>query len=117
MRRAALEHAGGYNESYRRAQDYDLWLRLSSHSRMANLPEVLMQKRLAKGMISFANERAQLRCAARARLQALRRGDFPWWNAIYLLKPLVASLLPLSLVRWARVHVFGQKIYAHHSLR
>ncbi|MCR4313849.1 MAG: glycosyltransferase [Candidatus Uhrbacteria bacterium] len=111
MRRTALQHASGYDESYRRAQDYDLWLRLSRTSHMTNLPEILMQKRLAKGMISFANERAQLRCAVRARIHALRRGDYPWWNAVYLLKPLVASLLPLPVVRWARVHVFGQRIY------
>lgn len=117
LRRSALERVHGYEESYRRAQDYDLWLRLSRTARFANLPEVLMQKRLAKNMISFASEREQLRCAVRARLQALRRGDYPWWNAIYLLKPLIASLLPLPVVRWMRVHVFGQKVYSHHSLR
>ncbi|MBI4435783.1 glycosyltransferase [Candidatus Uhrbacteria bacterium] len=117
MRRSALDRVRGYDESYRRAQDYDLWLRLSRHSRFANLPEVLMQKRMAKGMISFKNERAQLRCAVRSRLAALKRGDYPVWNALYILKPFIASLLPLPLVRWARVHIFDQKIYSHHSLR
>ncbi len=117
MRGSALERTHGYDETYRRAQDYDLWLRLSRSSRFANLPERLMQKRLAKDMISYASERSQLRCAVRARLASLKRGDYPVWNAIYILKPLIASLLPLALVRWTRIHIFGQKIYTHHSLR
>lgn len=117
IRRTALERASGYDESFRRAQDYDLWLRLSHMHHFANLPEVLMQKRLAKGMISFASERAQLRCAVRARLAALRRGDYPWWNATYLLKPLVASLFPQRFVRWVRMNIFRQTQYKHLSLR
>ncbi len=117
MRQSALDRAHGYNETYRRAQDYDLWLRLSRHSRFANLPEVLMQKRMAKSMISFANEREQLRYAARSRLASAKRGDYPLWNAVYILKPLIASLLPLALVRWVRIHVFDQTIYTHRSLR
>lgn len=113
MRRPALDRASGYDESYRRAQDYDLWLRLSRTSRMANLPEILMQKRLLSGMISFQSERTQLRCAVRARLCALKRGDIPLWNVISLLKPLVASLLPRRAVRWVRIHLFGQQQYEH----
>jgi glycosyltransferase involved in cell wall biosynthesis len=113
MRRSVLGQAHGYDESYRRAQDYDLWLRLSRTSRLANLPDVLMQKRLAKNMISFASERAQLRCAVRARVNALRRGDYPALCAIYLLKPLIASLLPRRVVRWTRLHLFGQRQYEH----
>ena len=116
IRRTTLDRVHGYDESYRRAQDYDLWLRLSRTSRMANLPEVLMQKRLVKNMISFASERAQLRCAVRARVSALRRGDYPLWNAIYLLKPFIASILP-SRSFDGHASMCSAKIYAHHSLR
>lgn len=117
MRRSALERVHGYDESFRRAQDYDLWLRLSRTSRMANLPDVLMQKRLARSMISFASERAQLRCAVRARYNAIRRGDIPAWSILYILKPLIASLLPQRFVQWIRVHIFNQRHYAHPTLR
>ena len=113
IRRSALDRVNGWDETYQRAQDYDLLLRLTRHVRFTNLPEVLMQKRLAKSMLSFASERAQLRCAVRARLQALRRGDIAPWTVIFILKPFIASLLPLPLVRWARVHVFGQHHYDH----
>lgn len=117
MRRSALDRAHSYDEHFTRAQDYDLWLRLRRHAHFANLPDVLMQKRLAKSMLSFASERTQLRCAIRARLHALRHGDIAPWTAIYILKPLIASLLPLPLVRWARIHVFDQRHYDHASLR
>ncbi len=108
-----LKKVGGYDERYPRAQDYDLWLRLMPHTLFANLPEVLMQKRLLPGMISYQSERTQLRCAVRARRAALKRGDIPWWTAIHLVKPFVASLLPRRVVRWTRIHLFGQRQYEH----
>ena len=117
IRRTVLEQAGGYDERYKKAQDYDLWLRLSRTTRFANLPEVLMQKRMTRNMISFKSERAQIRFAIRARLAALKRGDYPLWCAVYLLKPFLATVLPLSVVRWARARLFGQKVYAHRTLK
>jgi hypothetical protein len=46
MRRDALEKAGGYDEQWPVAQDYDLWMRMSRITRMANLPDVLVVRRL-----------------------------------------------------------------------
>ncbi|NQV89889.1 glycosyltransferase [Candidatus Uhrbacteria bacterium] len=116
MRKRVLDHVGGYDETYKKAQDYDLWLRLSSSHRFANLPEVLTQKRLTKDMISYASERSQLRHAVRARRAALKRGDYPMWYFIYIFKPLIASILPLSVVRWVRIHLFKQHQYEHPTL-
>lgn len=113
IRKELLDHVQGYDESYKKAQDYDLWLRLSSTCQFANLPDVLMQKRMTKGMISFQGERSQIRYALRARIEALRRKDYPLWCAIYLVKPFLASILPLKIVRFARVHLFRQTIYKH----
>lgn len=116
MRRALLNEVRGYNDQFKKAQDYDLWLRLSSRCQFATLPEILMQKRMNKHMISFQNEREQLQFAVKARWNALQRKDYPLWTLIYLVKPFIASLLPLSIVRWVRIHLFGQKIYAHSAL-
>lgn len=41
LRRSVVLEAGGYDPSLDRAQDYDLWVRLSRASRLANIPEVL----------------------------------------------------------------------------
>jgi glycosyltransferase involved in cell wall biosynthesis len=117
IRRSALDQVGGYNETMKRAQDYDLWLRLSRTCKFENLSEVLMQKRVTRNIISFKNEREQIRFALLARLNALKRGDFPLWCAIYLLKPFLATILPSPLVTWVRIHLFNQKIYAHESMR
>lgn len=111
IRKRLLEHVHGYDESYKKAQDYDLYLRLSRICRFANLPDILMQKRMTKDMISYKNERMQIRCAVRARMRALRRGDYPFWCAIYLIKPFFATILPQKIVRLARIYLFGQKIY------
>lgn len=46
MRKAVLDHCGGYDPSFRFAEDLDLWLRMLNHGvRFANLPEVLVRYR------------------------------------------------------------------------
>jgi len=117
MRRHLLDSTGGYDASYKKAQDYALWLRLAPTHRFANLPEILTQKRLSKDMLSYASERSQLRFAVRARYEALRRGDYPMWYFIYILKPFIASILPRAVVRWIRIHLFHQRQYEHPTLR
>lgn len=117
IRKTTLDAAHGYNEHYKKAQDYDLWLRLSSTCQFANLPDVLMQKRMTRNMISFKNEREQIQFALNARLDALKRGDYPFWCAMYLVKPFLATVLPTKIVRYVRIHLFGQKIYSHPSLQ
>ena len=61
MRRSALEQAGGYDPSFPVAQDYDLWMRMSRVTRMANLPEALVVRRLLPGRISATREAERLR--------------------------------------------------------
>jgi hypothetical protein len=45
MRTTLVAAAGGYDLGYQAAEDYDLWVRLAEHTRLANLPEVLYQYR------------------------------------------------------------------------
>jgi glycosyltransferase involved in cell wall biosynthesis len=44
-RRQLMEQASGYRPDLKTAQDYDLWQRLSSVTRLANLPDVLLYLR------------------------------------------------------------------------
>jgi glycosyltransferase involved in cell wall biosynthesis len=96
MRRAALERVGGYDPSFPVAQDYDLWMRLARVTRMANLPEPLVIRRLAVGRVSAVREDDRLRTEARARWRAVRGGAYPWWCAVFALRPLVALALPAA---------------------
>ncbi len=52
MRRDVLVAAGGYHRAFRHCEDYDLWLRLASRTRMANVPERLLRYRRTEGQIS-----------------------------------------------------------------
>jgi glycosyltransferase involved in cell wall biosynthesis len=46
MRREAFLRAGGYRCGLNLSEDYDLWLRMAGVTRMANLPDTLVQYRL-----------------------------------------------------------------------
>ncbi|WP_232476073.1 glycosyltransferase [Flavisphingomonas formosensis] len=68
MRRDVLARVGGYRAAYRHCEDYDLWLRLSTRTRLANLPDRLLLYRRSPGQISSRHVVAQQTGAAIARL-------------------------------------------------
>jgi len=73
IRRRALEEVGGYQERFRYAQDYDLWLRLAERFRIANLEEPLYCWRVSEEGIS-QRRREEQDCFARlARQEAAAR--------------------------------------------
>lgn len=51
-RRDLVLALGGYRASYVHAEDYDLWLRLSAVTRLANLPRVLLDYRITPEQVS-----------------------------------------------------------------
>jgi len=99
MRRSAMDAVGGYDESLPVAQDYDLWMRMSRVTRLANLAEPLVTRRLLPGRVSATRDAARLGAEARVRWRAVRSGLYPWWCVVFLLRPLAALLLP-SGARW-----------------
>jgi glycosyltransferase involved in cell wall biosynthesis len=99
MRRAALDQAGGYDPSFPVAQDYDLWMRLARVACLANLPEPLVIRRLTPGRVSAVRDDDRLRAEARVRWRAVRNGTYPWWCAVFALRPLAALALPAA---WRR---------------
>jgi glycosyltransferase involved in cell wall biosynthesis len=52
MRRDAVRAVGGYHRAYKHCEDYDLWLRLSEHVQMANLPDRLLLYRQSESQVS-----------------------------------------------------------------
>lgn len=97
VRREALERAGLYDEAVPVAQDYDLWVRMSRITRLANLPEPLVLRRLTPGMTSLARDTERIRAEVSIKWGALRSGAYPLWCAVYLVKPLVALAIPAGL--------------------
>jgi len=101
-RREAVLRAGGYDATLPVAQDYDLWMRLAPVTRLANLPEPLVVRRLVPGRVSAARDGDRLRAEARVRWRAVRGGAYPPWDAVFALRPLLALALPPGLRRALR---------------
>lgn len=102
MRREVLAAVGGYDETLPVAQDYDLWMRMSRITRMANLPEPLVLRRLTPGRVSSTRETERIRAEVKVKLRALRSGAYPLWCAVFLAKPALALALPGPLRRVLR---------------
>jgi glycosyltransferase involved in cell wall biosynthesis len=101
-RRELLARAGGYDETLAVAQDYDLWMRLARLTRLANLAEVLVIRRLGAGRVSVEREEDRLRTEARVRWRAVTSGAYPPWCALFALRPALALALPRPLRRAVR---------------
>jgi glycosyltransferase involved in cell wall biosynthesis len=101
-RRELLTHVGGYDETLDVAQDYDLWMRLARHTRLANLDEVLVVRRLGSRRVSVEREEDRLRTEVRVRWRAVRSGAYPPWCALFALRSALALALPRPLRRAVR---------------
>ena len=97
MRRMAAEAAGGYDARREVAQDYDLWMRMSHVTRLANLPEVLVVRRRLPGAIGVARDNERLRTEIAVRWRALCTGRYPLWTVVFVLRPALALVLPRRL--------------------
>jgi hypothetical protein len=74
LRADAVGKVGGYRPVLDGAEDYDLWLRLSEHAQLANVPEFLLGYRAHQTPPNTAAARKQLLAARLARLSAKARG-------------------------------------------
>ena len=102
LRRDLLDKAGGYDETFPVAQDYDLWMRLARLTRMANLADVLVLRSVGAGRVSVEREDDRLRAEARVRWREVREGRYPPWCAVFAARPALALALPRPLRRLAR---------------
>ncbi len=59
MRTHVVRAVGGYHRAYKHCEDYDLWLRLSEHVPMANLPDRLLHYRQSAQQVSNRHAYAQ----------------------------------------------------------
>jgi glycosyltransferase involved in cell wall biosynthesis len=101
-RRALIVAAGGYDPTLAVAQDYDLWMRLARVTGLANLPDVLVVRRLGPRRVSVEREDDRLRTEARVRWRAVRSGAYPAWCAVFAVRPALALALPRPLRRALR---------------
>lgn len=87
MRRSALLDVGMYsaNKKVRHAEDYDLFVRLASKYKLANLPEYLYTRVEHKDSISHKNSERQLKAAkyiSRNAKKIIKLGPFPKFSIL-----------------------------------
>jgi len=76
LRRDAVLGIGGYRPAFRYCEDFDLWLRLSEHYDLLNLPEPLLDYRVHDSQLTWQNleERALVELGAIALAARRRQG-------------------------------------------
>jgi glycosyltransferase involved in cell wall biosynthesis len=87
FRSSVLKKAGGYNEKFHYAQDHELLLRIARVSNIANLETLVLGSRRGNYSITRKNNKPQALCALKARFQAIKRGQYPFYKIVYLLRP------------------------------
>jgi len=73
IRREVAIACGGYRKVLLDADDYDLWLRMSERSQLANLEQPILQYRVHSKQASIVNSRHQMLCVLAARTAAAFR--------------------------------------------
>lgn len=74
MRKSVLDaHGLKYDETFRYAQDYDLWVRLAEHTKLANLKKVLLHYRLHENCASKKNAKSQQETVKRVLLEQVHK--------------------------------------------
>lgn len=102
MRREAYDRVGGYDHTVVVAQDYDLWMRMSAVTRLANLADVVVVRRLVPGRVTAVRDSGRLLTELRVRWRAFRSGRYPWSAIVHVLRPALALALPPVARRAAR---------------
>jgi glycosyltransferase involved in cell wall biosynthesis len=102
FKRDACLQLGGYDESYRYAQDYNLWVRFIAKYSVANLPQILAFQRITQDNISFKKERQQRWYALKSKFLAIKLLKLSVLHYYYLLNEIAIIILPRSLVKLIR---------------
>lgn len=102
----AFNKAGGYDENFPTAQDFELWIRMAQTGKMANIPEVLIEKRIGfADTISWGKRKEKV--------QIVRKVISKHFRSWYQINPLkflqyffplmVYGYLPVSVLRIIRM--------------
>ncbi len=104
-RKEVLSSVGLYNERFIFAQDYEYWVRILTKHNVANLPKILVLKRLSNKMLSKISEKQQRKCAIRAKLLAIQLLNLSKINYRYILNDLFVAYSPTWLTNLMRKYI------------
>lgn len=98
MKADALNKLGGYDESYKTAQDMELWMRFAKEGKVAMLDEPLIQRKIGSTSISAKKRKRQFYDATRARWNH-NIGVNKVISQIYGVRSLIINTLPPQLIK------------------
>ncbi len=97
MRKKVIEDVGFYDESWRFAQDYELYFRIAKKYELANIPMILLKYRETSGSITGSKNKLQVGFVLKAKKKAIREGQYSKWNYVHLLRSYISWLLPVKV--------------------
>lgn len=98
MRTDICRELGGYDESYKTAQDMELWMRFAKRGKLAMVADPILKRNIVKGSISTKRRWRQFYDALRARWTH-NRGLNRVRAVYYGVRSLILGLLPPRLIR------------------
>jgi glycosyltransferase involved in cell wall biosynthesis len=99
LRRAVLEDVGEYDPHFSRCQDYDLWLRIASRHKVANLDEIVLRYRISPAQAKQAHLRESLSLTLELQRRWLfHPAFFRPLNVAYVVAEHALQLLPEAAV-------------------
>src|SRR3989344_285670 len=97
LRKSVLDSVGSYSERYNGAEDYDLFLKVVSTYKTANINKPLLQYRISKSAVTFKQLKKVELQSLQVRLNALLNYGYSFKQVIYLIKPILAYIVPARL--------------------
>lgn len=95
IRKEILRKAGTYDETFPTSQDYELFSKIARFSELRNHDEVLLIRRFPKKVAGGKMRRQTIDCL-RIQIRMLKKGNYPLHYAVFLLKNLIALMVPVS---------------------
>ncbi len=90
IRRSVLDQLGVYDSKYLHNEDYDLWLRISAHYSIENLPEILLLRRVHGANITVNKELELIRFRIKTIYNAIVSYYKKPYYIIYLIRPITS---------------------------
>lgn len=101
IRKEAFVFVGGYRPAFAPAEDYDLWLRIAEHFRLANLKQVVLRYRIHPHQVSFRRRKQQTLSVLAAQVSAASRngGNLDSLQGVEEITPALLTGLGVSEAR------------------
>lgn len=100
-RRSVLNDVGYYDVNFKIAQDYEYFSRMIVAHNASNLSEKLMQYRWDFTQnAGFTSGKRQEREAILVRWRMITRLGWPFWQIIYMTRPVVSFFIPMNVKVW-----------------